>query len=76
MSIDLEAVPCMFKQRQEDGTEIAQLGLLIRPSTSTAVTALPAGSSKQVGNENNIGEKAKLCSKEGFIIGSSKNSID
>ena len=76
MSIDLEAVPCMFKQRQEDGTEIAQLGLLIRPSTSTAVTALPAGSSKQVGNENIIGEKAKLCSKEGFIIGSSKNSID
>lgn len=57
MNIEMEAVPCMFKQRQEDGAEISLLGLLIRPSTSTAVTALPAGPSKQVGIEKQIGNK-------------------
>ena len=32
--MSFEAVPCMFKSRQEDGNEASLFGLLIRPSSS------------------------------------------
>ncbi|KAL3108551.1 hypothetical protein niasHT_015473 [Heterodera trifolii] len=36
--MSFEAVPCMFKSRQEDGNEAQLFGLLIRPSPTTAQT--------------------------------------
>jgi hypothetical protein len=50
--MSFEAVPCMFKSRQEDGAEAALFGLLIRPSAASSAalvaSAPPQGAAKQV----------------------------
>uniref|UniRef100_A0A915N1P0 Uncharacterized protein n=1 Tax=Meloidogyne javanica TaxID=6303 RepID=A0A915N1P0_MELJA len=69
--MSFEAVPCMFKSRQEDGAEGSLFGLLIRPATiaSTSTTTTELNNTILINNGivNNDSGKEMLVATSGNV---------